>query len=71
MDRTTDFRDLGARVRAGLVRRIDTGDHVWRFELTTRKAIAADVTDSRGDGVTITMLLQSYCIRLDDVARPR
>jgi Fe2+ or Zn2+ uptake regulation protein len=30
-DRTTVFRCLAALVRARLVRRVDIGDHVWRF----------------------------------------
>jgi Fur family ferric uptake transcriptional regulator len=34
MDRTTVYRNLLDLTDAGLVRRSDLGDHVWRFELT-------------------------------------
>lgn len=33
MDRTTVYRNLLDLTQAGLVRRTDLGDHVWRFEL--------------------------------------
>ena len=33
MDRTTVYRNLVDLTDAGLVRRTDLGDHVWRFEL--------------------------------------
>jgi Fur family ferric uptake transcriptional regulator len=33
MDRTTVYRNLLDLTGAGLVRRSDLGDHVWRFEL--------------------------------------
>ncbi len=33
MDRTTVYRNLLDLTDAGLVRRSDLGDHVWRFEL--------------------------------------
>ena len=33
MDRTTVYRNLVDLTEAGLVRRTDLGDHVWRFEL--------------------------------------
>lgn len=32
-DRTTVYRNLIALTEAGLITRIDLGDHVWRFEL--------------------------------------
>jgi Fur family ferric uptake transcriptional regulator len=32
-DRATIFRTLATLARVGLVRRIDVGDHVWRFSL--------------------------------------
>lgn len=32
-DRTTVYRNLTALTEAGITRRIDVGDHVWRFEL--------------------------------------
>jgi len=41
MDRTTVYRNLVDLTDAGLVRRTDLGDHVWRFEL------------NRGDGETV------------------
>lgn len=34
LDRATVYRNLLAMVEAGLVQRMDLGDHVWRFELT-------------------------------------
>jgi Fur family ferric uptake transcriptional regulator len=33
LDRATVYRNLMALTQAGLVRRTDLGDHVWRFEL--------------------------------------
>lgn len=33
LDRTTVYRNLVDLTEAGLVRRTDLGDHVWRFEL--------------------------------------
>jgi Fur family ferric uptake transcriptional regulator len=33
LDRATVYRNLMALTEAGLVRRTDLGDHVWRFEL--------------------------------------
>jgi Fur family transcriptional regulator, ferric uptake regulator len=33
LDRATVYRNLIALTEAGLVRRTDLGDHVWRFEL--------------------------------------
>jgi Fur family transcriptional regulator, ferric uptake regulator len=43
-DRTTIFRNLAALVRAHLVRRIDVGDHVWRYvpEPTGEHELRAD-----------------------------
>ena len=35
MDRTTVYRNLTDLTDAGLVRRSDLGDHVWRFELNS------------------------------------
>jgi Fur family ferric uptake transcriptional regulator len=35
-DRATVWRNLADLTDAGLVRRTDLGDHVWRFELATR-----------------------------------
>jgi len=40
MDRATIFRNLTDLVAAGLVRRIDAGDHVWRFEVRRTAAHA-------------------------------
>ncbi len=37
IDRATVYRNLVTLVEAELVRRIDLGDHVWRFELTERQ----------------------------------
>jgi Fur family transcriptional regulator, ferric uptake regulator len=34
IDRATVFRNLVDLTQAGLVRRTDLGDHVWRFELS-------------------------------------
>lgn len=34
LDRATVFRNLVALTDAGLVRRLDLGDHVWRYELS-------------------------------------
>lgn len=34
-DRATLFRNLNDLAAAGLLRRFDVGDHVWRFELLT------------------------------------
>ncbi len=39
LDRATVYRNLMALTEAGLVRRSDLGDHVWRFELV--RALAA------------------------------
>lgn len=44
VDRTTLFRNLKALVRASIIRRVDGGDRVWRFELTTRRAAVARFT---------------------------
>lgn len=35
-DRATVYRNLADLTEAGLVRRTDHGDHLWRFELTGR-----------------------------------
>lgn len=37
MDRTTVYRNLVDLTDAGLVRRTDLGDHIWRFELKRDK----------------------------------
>jgi Fur family ferric uptake transcriptional regulator len=37
-DRATIYRNLMALVEAGLVARIDLGDHVWRFEIRRDRA---------------------------------
>lgn len=37
LDRATVYRNLLDLVRAGLARRTDVGDHVWRFEAAGRK----------------------------------
>lgn len=37
LDRATVYRNLMDLTNAGLVRRSDMGDHVWRFEWTGRK----------------------------------
>jgi Fur family transcriptional regulator, ferric uptake regulator len=34
-DRATLYRNLVDLAEAGLLRRVDLGDHVWRYELTT------------------------------------
>lgn len=34
-DRATLFRNLNDLAAAGLLRRLDVGDHVWRFELVS------------------------------------
>lgn len=38
-DRATVFRNLATLVRAGLVRRIDVGDHVWRFVANAEREV--------------------------------
>ncbi len=38
LDRVTVYRNLLDFVRVGLARKIDVGDHVWRFELNSHKA---------------------------------
>ena len=35
IDKATAFRNLNDLVEAGLLRRTEVGDHVWRFEATT------------------------------------
>ncbi len=35
-DRATIYRNLAALTEAGLLRRMDVGDHRWRYELTAR-----------------------------------
>ena len=40
-DRTTIFRALGALVRVRLLRRIDVGDHVWRFAAASDAVVPA------------------------------
>lgn len=40
LDRATVYRNLLAMVDAGLVQRMDLGDHVWRFELAGPAAAA-------------------------------
>src|SRR5262245_1161177 len=35
-DRATVWRNLADLTEAGLVRRTDLGDHLWRFELATK-----------------------------------
>lgn len=37
LDRATIFRNLADLTEAELVRRTDHGDHLWRFELSTRE----------------------------------
>ena len=41
-DRATVYRNLADLTEAGLVRRTDLGDHLWRFELTTTIEHPAD-----------------------------
>jgi Fur family ferric uptake transcriptional regulator len=41
-DRATVYRNLSDLTNAGLVRRTDHGDHIWRFELITSKSHDAD-----------------------------
>lgn len=38
VDRVTVFRNLNDLVEAGLLRRAELGDHVWRFEAIQRKS---------------------------------
>jgi len=40
LDRATVYRNLLAMVDVGLVKRMDLGDHVWRFELASTEAPA-------------------------------
>lgn len=42
IDRTTVFRNLNDLVEAGLVRRLEVGDHVYRFEWRDRDVTKAD-----------------------------
>lgn len=42
IDRTTVFRNLNDLVEAGLVRRLEVGDHVYRFEWRDRAAASGD-----------------------------
>lgn len=35
-DRATVFRNLSDLTRVKLLRRLDVGDHLWRFELTSK-----------------------------------
>jgi Fur family ferric uptake transcriptional regulator len=42
LDRATVYRNLMALTEAGIVRRTDLGDHVWRFELV--RAVTAHET---------------------------
>ncbi|MEO1526154.1 MAG: transcriptional repressor [Planctomycetota bacterium] len=37
IDRATIFRNLNDMANAGLIRRTELGDHVWRFELIAEK----------------------------------
>lgn len=37
-DRATLYRNLVDMTEAGLLRRVDLGDHVWRFELASQHA---------------------------------
>lgn len=46
-DRATIYRNLNDMTEAGLLRRFDLGDHVWRFEL----AEAAPADEHHADGV--------------------
>ena len=41
-DRATVYRNLLDRVKAGLARRIDVGDHVWRFEAVAQEEGAVE-----------------------------
>lgn len=41
-DRATVYRNLADLTEAGLVRRTDLGDHLWRFELATAVAHPVD-----------------------------
>lgn len=41
-DRATVYRNLLDLVKAGLARRIDVGDHVWRFEAVAREEGAVE-----------------------------
>lgn len=42
IDRTTVFRNLNDLVEAGLARRLEVGDHVYRFEWRDRTAAGGD-----------------------------
>jgi Fur family ferric uptake transcriptional regulator len=44
IDRATVYRNLVDLTEAGLARRSDMGDHVWRFELVSARGAHADVT---------------------------
>ena len=44
-DRATIYRNLNDMTDAGLLRRLDLGDHVWRFELV----VAAPATESHAE----------------------
>lgn len=41
-DKTTIFRNLTDMTEAGLVSRIDVGDHVWRFEIRNKEGQAGE-----------------------------
>lgn len=49
-DKATVYRNLMDFARVGLARRIDVGDHVWRFELTTSTSSAKGKHDATGCG---------------------
>jgi Fur family ferric uptake transcriptional regulator len=50
LDRATVYRNLLALTEAGIVRRTDLGDHVWRFELVSGSSSGARGKNGRDHG---------------------
>ena len=70
IDRATVYRNLTDLVGAGLVRRSDMGDHVWRFELVTRRDEHEDAVHAHFlcSGCGVVACLPDDAI---SIARPR
>jgi Fur family ferric uptake transcriptional regulator len=60
-DRATLFRNLTDLVAAGLVRRLDVGDHVWRFELVDEADQATTPAGGAGHGAAHAHFVCTDC----------
>lgn len=65
LDRVSVFRNLVALVDAGLARRLEVGDHTWRFELSAERGVDDSHTHAH---FTCTTCGEVTCLDDIDVA---